>query len=71
MVTDPSVHPGPIPVFMPDRSKRSRWTETRTDGEQLVGAKQNRILNMTVLVAAETEVTIPVSCVERGRWGYR
>jgi hypothetical protein len=23
MVTDPSVHPGPIPVFMPDRSKRS------------------------------------------------
>jgi hypothetical protein len=41
------------------------------DGEQLVGAKQNRILNMTVLVAAKTEVTIPVSCVEQGRWGYR
>jgi hypothetical protein len=36
------------------------------DGEQLVGAKQNRILNMTVLVAGSTEVTIPVSCVERG-----
>jgi hypothetical protein len=29
MVTDPSVHPEPIPVFMPDRSERSRWTETR------------------------------------------
>ena len=41
------------------------------DGEQLVGGKQNRILNMTVLVAAQTEVTIPVSCVEQGRWGYR
>src|SRR5438309_733275 len=41
------------------------------DGEQLVGAKQNRILNMTVLVAAKTDVTIPVSCVEQGRWGYR
>jgi len=41
------------------------------DGEQLVGAKQNRILNMTMLVAAQTEVTIPVSCVEQGRWGYR
>ena len=41
------------------------------DGEQLVGAKQNRILNMTVLVAGSSEVTIPVSCVERGRWGYR
>ena len=26
---------------------------------------------MTVLVSAHTEVTIPVSCVEQGRWGYR
>jgi len=41
------------------------------DGEELIGAKQNRILNTTVLVAAQTEVTIPVSCVEQGRWGYR
>jgi len=41
------------------------------DGEELIGAKQNRILNTTVLVAAHTEVTIPVSCVEQGRWAYR
>src|SRR5690349_9572930 len=41
------------------------------DGEELIGAKQNRILNTTVLVAAHTEVIIPVSCVEQGRWGYR
>jgi ARG/rhodanese/phosphatase superfamily protein len=41
------------------------------DGEELIGAKQNRILNTTVLVAAHAEVTIPVSCVEQGRWGYR
>lgn len=41
------------------------------DGEQLVGAKQNRILNMTVLVAALSQVTIPVSCVEQGRWRYQ
>jgi hypothetical protein len=41
------------------------------DGEELIGAKQNRILNTTVLVAARTEVTIPVSCVEQGRWHYR
>jgi hypothetical protein len=41
------------------------------DGEELIGAKQNRILNTTVLVAARTELAIPVSCVEQGRWGYR
>ena len=41
------------------------------DGEQLVGAKQNRILNTTVLIGAQATVTIPVSCVEQGRWGYR
>jgi len=41
------------------------------DGEQLLGAKQNRILNTTVLIAANATVTIPVSCVEQGRWGYR
>jgi hypothetical protein len=41
------------------------------DGEELVGAKQNRILNTTMLVAARAETTIPVSCVEQRRWGYR
>jgi hypothetical protein len=41
------------------------------DGEELVGAKQNRILNLTVLVAAHSTTTIPVSCVEAGRWSYR
>ncbi len=40
------------------------------DGEELVGAKQNRVLNTTVLVAAQAVVTIPVSCVEHGRWSY-
>jgi hypothetical protein len=41
------------------------------DGEELVGAKQNRILNLTILVGAHKEVVIPVSCVEQGRWAYR
>src|SRR5262249_6617123 len=40
-------------------------------GEQLVGAKQNRVLNASILVEARTELPIPVSCVEAGRWAYR
>ena len=38
------------------------------DGEELVGAKQNRVVNLTILVPAHTALTIPVSCVEAGRW---
>ena len=38
------------------------------EGEELVGAKQNRIANVTILVSPKTTLTIPVSCVEAGRW---
>lgn len=40
------------------------------DGEELVGAKQNRVLNLTVLVPSKAELAVPVSCVEHGRWVY-
>ena len=41
------------------------------DGEELKGAKQNRILNSTILVEAGSRLTVPVSCTESGRWSYQ
>jgi hypothetical protein len=40
-------------------------------GEQLAGGKQNRVLNASIMIAAQSELPIPVSCVESGRWAYR
>ena len=37
-------------------------------GEQVIGGLQNRVLNTTILVAAHAVQSIPVTCVEAGRW---
>ena len=52
-----AVNQGPRPVLI-------------FDGEELVGAKQNRIVNTTLLVGVG-ESLLPVSCVEQGRWTQR
>jgi hypothetical protein len=41
------------------------------DGECLQGAKQNRILNITVVADRRARTMVPVSCVEAGRWRHR
>ncbi|MEJ5256127.1 MAG: DUF6569 family protein [Acidimicrobiales bacterium] len=51
-----AVNRAPLPVLL-------------VEGEHILGAKQNRTLNVSVLVGAGHTVEIPVSCVEAGRWG--
>lgn len=38
------------------------------DGEQCLGVKQNRAFNLSMLIPPQTNVAVPVSCLERGRW---
>jgi uncharacterized protein (TIGR02452 family) len=47
---------------------RGDWPVLLLDGEELIGAKQNRILNLSILAPAHQTIVIPVSCVEAGRW---
>lgn len=49
---------GELPILIPE-------------GEILIGAKQNRVVNVTVLAAAKSTLNLPVSCVEQGRWHYK
>ncbi|MBM3457124.1 MAG: hypothetical protein FJX77_01115 [Armatimonadetes bacterium] len=47
---------------------QGEWAVLLLDGEELIGAKQNRVLNLSILAPAGKHLTIPVSCVEAGRW---
>ncbi len=41
------------------------------DGEEVAGAKQNRIIGQTMLIPPKVTMPIPVNCSERGRWTYK
>lgn len=38
-------------------------------GEVVMGGRQHRVVNVSILVPAGATTQIPVSCVEQGRWG--
>jgi hypothetical protein len=60
---------GSVPELMFENSSDHRIL--LLDGEELIGARQNRVLNITILVGAGQKLVIPVSCVEQGRWSWR
>ena len=83
-IGDPQHHEGLtlFPLFPAEPGPDRSWTLLRVinrgsepvvilDGEQLIGAKQNRTTNRTILVAAGTDTPIPVSCMEQGRWRHQ
>ncbi len=41
------------------------------EGEEVLGAQQNRTFDVSVLVGAGSKLRVPVSCVEVGRWDGR
>jgi hypothetical protein len=52
-------------------TNRSELCLLLVDGEELIGARQNRTLNTSILLAGKSETVVPVSCTEAGRWAFK
>jgi hypothetical protein len=52
-------------------TNRSELCLLLLEGEELIGARQNRTLNTSLLLAGKSETVVPVSCTEAGRWSYQ
>src|SRR5262245_40652463 len=61
-------HGGSVPELAVDN--RADRPVLLLDGEELIGAKQNRVLNTTILLKERSKTVVPVSCTEHGRWAY-
>jgi hypothetical protein len=59
---------GSVPELL--ATNRSDSPVLLLDGEELAGAKQNRVLNTSILLKESSETRLPVSCTEQGRWSY-
>jgi hypothetical protein len=60
---------GSVPNLMVENP--SAFRVLLLDGEELHGAKQNRVINTTLLLAPRSKTVIDVSCTESGRWDYQ
>jgi len=54
-------------VRIKNKSKKKIFV---ADGEEIAGAKQNRIVNTSLFLDGESETVVPASCTEQGRWNY-
>jgi hypothetical protein len=57
---------GSVPYLLV--ANRSEQMLFLLDGEQVIGAKQNRTFNISMLIPPASQVKVPVSCLEQGRW---
>ncbi|RME53222.1 MAG: FHA domain-containing protein [Deltaproteobacteria bacterium] len=66
-ITESPAGPSVPELSLSNRSDRKLFI---LDGEELVGGKQNRVVNASFVIPERSQVILPVSCVEQRRWQY-